>query len=486
MALTLIEISDYYLTLTQDEQQYRQLGSCLVENDKVLFGESAWQQQLLVPQQSYGNYWQQLGYEKIYSDNGAVEHFADLAYLQLKEAVSHFDSVEDVVILVSGHYNCEQLALLLGIVNACELTIVRLINNAVAQMTSLLSSKPSNRKKLTEALYLDIDLHQVSVSELAINGEVKLSQFQSFHQKGLIDLVKHLAVWMNECFILEYRFDVFDCAHTEQSLFNQITCLLPESQANYQIIIHDSIIEDQVVNSAAETNGALPRGNKVTVQDNSAAVLIDSTMNDLPVSDKVIVITEQQLQQQIQLFFSDIFDELIDKKQIVMSAKIAKFIAHTNMPTTWQVISESMVYPFLKQHLDKEVQPEKIELVSHLVLPPMEGGNPSTNGQSPLSNQIQASHLVYQGEVCLLQQPITHLPLQESISQQARVKSAVTLKKSQLQWFIQLNEHTSVFVNNKPAVEGQLLAIGDQIKLSETADNYLLAVLKGSDEFYGV
>ena len=128
MSLTLIELSDYYLTLTQGDKKTTQLGCCLVQTDELIFGTEAWQQQLLLPQQIYCNYWQQLGYEKVYSDNVSVEHFADLAYLQLKEAIKAFDQVDEVVLLVAGHYCGEQLALLLGIVEACELTVIRLIN----------------------------------------------------------------------------------------------------------------------------------------------------------------------------------------------------------------------------------------------------------------------------------------------------------------------------------------------------------------------
>ena len=468
MSLTLIELSDYYLTLTQGDKKTTQLGCCLVQTDELIFGNEAWQQQLLSPQQIYCNYWQQLGYEKVYSDNVSVEHFADLAYLQLKEAIKEFDQVDEVVLLVSGHYCCEQLALLLGIVEACELTVIRLINTSVVQAASFLSDKKCNKDCLTELLFLDIDLHQATVSELSVNGEAKLSQFQSFHQKGLLDLIKHLAVWINEFFIIEYRYDVFDCAHTEQSLLNQITELLSLSQTNYQIIIHDALTEEKLVNAAI-------------THDVEPSISTTGTARSTPDGDKLIAITEQLLQQQIQLFFSDIFDELADKKQILMSEKIANILAHTPKAVNWKIVSGTTVYPFVNDAMSKEIAPEKIELVSHLALSFNDEQGSLVNDDS-LSEEL-ATHIMYQGIIYPLEQDSCYLP-----HRNANLQPAATLKKYQQQWFLQLTEqsNSAVYVNEKPASEGQRLMLGDQIKLAQSNEIYVLAVLKGSGGFYGV
>lgn len=464
MAITIIEISDYYLTITQGDKQFRELGCCLVENEQVLFGETAWQQQLLKPLQSYNNYWQQLGYEKIHSDNSEVEHFADLTYLQLKKAVAQFEEKSDVVLLVSGHYNCDQLALLLGIVEACHLTVIRLINNAVVQLASFLANQIQTNEQINKILYLDIDLHQMSVSELSINGEVKLSQYQSFHQKGLLDLVKHLARWVNEQFILEYRYDAFDCAHTEQDLFNQIIELLPQSQVNYSITIHEYTGVEQENCIAGEQQG----------------------FSASPVSNgKSIVITESQLQQQVDLFFNDVFEELMDKKSIVMSSKVAQLIAHTAKAKIWQQVPDAKTYSLLTRYLAKADIPEKIELVSHLALSSMESESSISTKQSV--NTELASHLVDQGRIYPLQH-LLQLPLQAIDAHPVipALASTITIEKHQQQWFLQCEEQVNILVNDMPVNSGCSLTIGDQITLPQLNKSYTLAVLKGSDDLYGV
>jgi proline iminopeptidase len=64
---------------------------------EVLFGQRAWQQKRLNPQHSHSHYWQQLSYEKIHCDNADVEHFADLAYMQLIHLLGDFEQIKVLI-----------------------------------------------------------------------------------------------------------------------------------------------------------------------------------------------------------------------------------------------------------------------------------------------------------------------------------------------------------------------------------------------------
>ena len=476
MPLTFIEISDYYLTVNQGDKQHRQLGCCLVQPDEVLFGHSAWQQKLLNPQQSYSQYWQQLSYEKIYCDNTDVEHFADLAYLQLKTVLSQFEQLNEANLLVSASYSSEQLALLVGIVEACGFTQIRLINHAVAQAASFSLVTRNLPASMNQILLLDMHLHQLIVSEISINSGVSLAKFQCFHKKGLVDLITQLASWINELYIQEYRYDTFDCAETEQSLHNQIHAILASPQANYQIRMNgaenpNETIEYDNERTSVETLNVNETGDELAKHSHLFATI---SVNN---SEKLLVISHSQLQQQLQLFFKDVIAEIDHTKLLFLTGSLATIIANIPSLDHWEVIPESIVYPFVTDYFAQQPDPVKLELIENFFVQ-----QSITAHSTPCESSIveeQASHLLYQDRIFCL----THgMKLRADRDQQPFAQ----LLKKQHQWSIQLLGQASVYVNDKLIVNDQSLVFGDNIFCSYSSAKYTLVALTRSDDLYGI
>lgn len=465
MPLTFIEISDYYLTISQGEQHYRQLGCCFVEADQVVFGESAWQQKFLNPQQSYSQYWQHLSYEKIHCANPDVEHFADLAYAQLTEALQQFVQIDKVVLMVSAHYSNEQLALLLGIVKACGLTEVRVIDQALAKVGCYYSA-PENTADLTaDILLMDIGLQQLTVSEIAVENELSLRQFQSYPNKGLVDLYKQLAVWINELYIVQYRYDIFDSANTEQDLHNQISAVLSSPHQQYQIRIHSS-------DNSADTAAFHQQ------QQSSAESLITDSTGQL--GEKIVVISQQQLQQQLQLFFADVFAEFVNDKRLFLSAELASFITNTGNSGNWSLppctlLPQAMLGSSVTDYLLEQVGAE-VELITAMPLARL-GIVPSLDADN--HGQQAASHLLHQDRI---------LPLKHAMKLRAdnHAKPFAQLLKVEHHWLVQPLAQAVVYVNNKPVVDRQKLLLGDAIVSSGSAPEYRLVGTVGGEDFYEV
>jgi hypothetical protein len=475
MPLTFIEVSDYYLTVRQGDTQHQQLGCCLVQPDDVLFGQLAWQQKLLNPQQSYSQYWQQLSYEKIYCDNTDVEHFADLAYLQLKTILSQFEQLNEATLLVSASYSSEQLALLVGIVEACGFSQVRLLNHAAVQAASFYSVTSSLPATINEIYLVDMRLHQLMVSEISINSGVSLAQFQCFHKKGLVDLVAYLSSWINELYIQEYRYDTFDCAETEQNLHNQINTILASPQANYQIRMNGTenlntnaqIVNERPIVDTLATNEIIDKSAK------HGNLFANASANS---SEKLLVISHSQLQQQLQHFFKDVIAEIDNTKLFFLTGALATLIANIPSLAHWQEIPESIVYPFITDYVKQHPDPVKLELIKHFVVEKSTAGH-STPCETTITEK-QASHLLYQGRICCLEHG---MELRTNRDQQPFAQ----LLKKQHHWSIKLLGQASVYVNDKLIVNGQSLVFGDTIFCSYSSEKYTLVTLTGSDDFYG-
>lgn len=116
---------------------------------------------------------------------------------------------------VSGSMQRDQLALLLGIVQACPFSAVGLVNRSVA-LGSLYGA--SGR-----LFHLEIQLHQAVISELAQRGEqLELLRTLPLPGVGLLQLQEKLVETIATAFIRQTRFDPRRKAVTEQQLYDTL------------------------------------------------------------------------------------------------------------------------------------------------------------------------------------------------------------------------------------------------------------------------
>lgn len=424
MTLTVIEINDYQLTLTQQDNSYHQLGYALVTDDRVIFGDDAYQQAKTSPTQVYCHYWQRLGFEKISSANNQVRHFADLAYLQLQNLLSQALPSTQVCLLVPSSYTQQQLSLLLGIAQSCQLEVIALVNAPLLRLADC-------RERGEYALF-DIGLHHCDHSQLVGAQEIYLERSAQFADKGIYRLYNHLAYWINQRFIGECRFDCFHQADTEQCLYDRLPEMLLEPDDSYNISI----------------------------------------------GDKSLKITGAEIAQQLEYFFQDVIAALTGASRAYLTRRFARILSRLPSCSPVQVLDLDSTYALVAKHIEALSQASLttgagIGLVTRL---PAE----IPLSQPQLSDNDDISHILCQGRAY----PLNDKPLYLSdtadnkMTLDAVSSASAMLKPVNHQWQLQLLGDEPVFVNEQPATEGQFVGCGDLIRLGLATTKFTLIGLE--------
>ncbi len=428
MELMLIDINDHEVTLIQQHHCITQSGYALVNGCEILFGGQAWQQSKSLPLHSFCHYWQRLGYESISTTNDKVNHFADLAFLQLQQLVDQLPQSEHVILLVPAHYNNDQLQLLLGIAKACGLIVRAIINNAVAKLWP----------RCNESIYsyLDIELHQAYCSELTVDSELKLAKHDVFLHQGVHDLFKELAIWLNQRFIQECRFDAFHTAQTEQMLYQCLPDLLQQVEAQYTITIND----------------------------------------------KSLVVTVKELREKITAFFQPTFNTLATSNHYYISRRFAKLIANLtiNSQQDFIIVEDNDLYNNIIELFDDIITGNDICLLKQLPLKPAplkqlkqlqkERTHLSRTSQDALNETDNITHVLYLGHAYLLTQQKIYLNANNDkvLSQQKTENSLLSLAKVNQGWQIAELNHDSICINQNKVNVDQQLQCADTIEINDS------------------
>jgi len=307
----IIEINDYKITLINGDTAISECGYALITDQEIFFGDHARQQAKMSPLNMYCHYWQRLGYEEVKTTNSKINHFADLAFMQLQRLTADFIKRSDIIFIVPPYYTNEQLSLLLGLAKACQLSVSAVVNNAVAYVAA-----PSISHEKVSSLFLDIELHQVTCTELTCinttenvntgentNSSLTIKQSQVCAKQGVHDLYQSLSVWINQKLIAECRFDAFYTASTEQAIYQTIPKLLKLDQAQYDICIADKNILINVNEIRAKLNNffqptlsKIPTADQYFISQRFANLLESLTLS--PVLD-LVVVNQHSLSQSI-------------------------------------------------------------------------------------------------------------------------------------------------------------------------------------------
>lgn len=440
MPLTIIEINDYRLTISQEKASFNQCGYALINKDQVIFGDAAYQEAKISPSNFYCHYWQRLGYEEIKVENPQVRHFADLAYLQLKALLAELPPTEtsgpvneviEVIFVVPASYSQEQLSLLLGIAQSCQLTVIAIINDAVIHLADY-------EQQGTIAL-VDIGLHHCSYSELIVDDDITLSKSDIINNKGIFDLYKYLANWLNQKFIHECRYDIFATAASEQKAYDQLTEILPANKESYRVTI----------------------------------------------AGKTIKLYSTEINQQKNAFFAPIFSNLSTHNTLFITDRLATVLAislapslatnptSNNLPLNLIPIENKKLLLNVIHQLKFLRTKNEISLISQLP------GNVTRNRKIDIKH-TEISHIVCKGRAYPLNQRAFFLDDSHSneITLSSNNATSASLNPTSNGWKLTLTNNEQVLINGKPAQNGQQIYLGDHIRLGQKEVDFSIIMVE--------
>ncbi len=117
---------------------------------------SLWRRRLaldrLHPQQSFNQFWFQLGIDPLAVKNKLFRHHADLAFSHLENMTKQFELIGETIFAVPSHYSSNQLATLLGLVKHCSIDAAGIVDLALLALAKLHEHQ--------HALFMDVQLHQ--------------------------------------------------------------------------------------------------------------------------------------------------------------------------------------------------------------------------------------------------------------------------------------------------------------------------------------
>jgi hypothetical protein len=215
MAIAILDINDSNLQLWNGDAHLQSPGYALLDDKQYRFGTPARAAARLRPRDINTRYWWQLSTESLQPALGPARHTGDLVHAQLQELHRSAGQPAELLMAVSGSMQRDQLALLLGIAQACPFQAVGLVNRSVA-----LGSLYGGPGRL---FHLEVQLHQAVITELASSGgNIELRRTVPLPGCGLLQLQEKMVEVIAAAFIRQTRFDPRRKAATEQLLYDAL------------------------------------------------------------------------------------------------------------------------------------------------------------------------------------------------------------------------------------------------------------------------
>ncbi|MBV1878097.1 MAG: hypothetical protein KUG79_10690 [Pseudomonadales bacterium] len=216
-----IDINDAGITLAIDGiHKTTSPGYAVLDEDKLLLGKQAATNARLLPSWTNNRFWHQLNSDPIANSTSNIRHHADLAFGHLEMLWQQISShADEVVISVPSWYNRTQLGLLLGMTKEAAIPVSALVDSALIAV--------AEQNHLVDSLYLDISLHQISLTQLSLDGAqqnstLRQTQCHKVVDFGLFTLWDRWANIVAQQFIQSSRYDPMHQATSEQQLYNQV------------------------------------------------------------------------------------------------------------------------------------------------------------------------------------------------------------------------------------------------------------------------
>ncbi len=278
-ARTVIELNDCELTVVRgDTILARSTGVAVVKQDVLKLGYPALKLAHLDPRHTFRHFWRNLNQDPLKSPAKSVRHNADLAYAHLLAIWEEAGRPDEMVFAVPGNLSNEQLALLLGLIEASPFAISGLVDAAVAAAATTAGAG--------SYVYLDIHLHHAILTMLEVSKTVKRKAVEVIDDVGLLTIHDKCAHFIADLFVQQSRFDPLHHGETEQALYDQLPqCLQSlKNQNDVSVEIQYEHTHYQArINRRALLKVVTPLYEKITHGiDGEAICLLNGRLDRLP------------------------------------------------------------------------------------------------------------------------------------------------------------------------------------------------------------
>lgn len=228
---TLIELHDHNVRISSPQGLLGESpGFANTYEKPPVFGADALGLTRLHPQQSFNQFWFQLGLDPLVSKNKLFRHQADLAFGHLESITKQLKLEGDTVFAVPSHYTAGQLATLLGLVKHCSIDATGLVDLALLALANL--------QEHQHALFMDVQLHQTVLTLVTKEqGEIIREKVLPIPGTGLLSLHDAWANTITDAFIKQSRFDPLHNADTEQYIYSELAGWLKSVALNNEILL---------------------------------------------------------------------------------------------------------------------------------------------------------------------------------------------------------------------------------------------------------
>ena len=221
MSIAVIELNDCDVWIVQaGEVVARSPGIAVLKQDSIELGQAALEATHIDPRNTFSRFWSNLNQDSFKHRSKLARHNADLAYAHLLSLHEMAGGVEQVALAVPGSFGAEQLALLLGLMEASPFIPTALVDSAVAATAATAGAGSYE--------HLDIHLHHTVVTTLDVSDTAQRTAVQIVNEVGLLEIQDKCVNHVADLFIQQSRFDPLHHAVTEQALCNRMTQCLQE------------------------------------------------------------------------------------------------------------------------------------------------------------------------------------------------------------------------------------------------------------------
>lgn len=217
MSRAVLELNDHQLGLyNQNGLMFSSPGYVLVSGKHVQFGQQAAEQSRINPLGTNNEFWYRLGMTPLTRPVAHFRHYADVAHGHLLHLAQESGFEGEIVIAVPASFSREQLAVLTGVLKHSPFKPVAMMDAALVSASHQLSAG-------SELLYVDVQLHQLSLTRLHTDGSVvRRDAVSVVAGAGWTAISNILVQTATEAFVAQARFNPQHSAAWEQQLYNQI------------------------------------------------------------------------------------------------------------------------------------------------------------------------------------------------------------------------------------------------------------------------
>lgn len=228
MSVVAVELNDAGIIIVRGRAEHALAvvpspGYAVVDGTAVVTGADAQRRSRLKPRFTHTRFWDALDTSPLSRPFPSKLSRADLAHAHLTQIWESLlaldDDVTEAVLAVPGWYSLEQLGLILGMAQACNIPVSGMIDSALAAAAG---TTDKAARSLANAAHLDLHLHRIAASKISRDDHLVREDNVVDDSVGLIPLYDAWATFVAQAFVRQTRFDPLHSAQSEQALYDQL------------------------------------------------------------------------------------------------------------------------------------------------------------------------------------------------------------------------------------------------------------------------